>query len=133
MALRTLAAFAVLSFSTGLACQAQSLDGLWMGTVKLGDVEIPFHFEMESGGANLQATFFNGEERFASTKGARVGDSIELEWQYFAAKLTASFKDGKLDGVYERARNQPMPFHAERQPAMLFAMAPASPKIDGVW
>jgi thiol-disulfide isomerase/thioredoxin len=58
---------------------------------------------------------------------------LTVKWEYFAATLTASYKDGEFDGVYDRARAKPYPFHA-RKPAMISEKARASsPAIDGTW
>jgi len=116
---------------------AQALTGTWQATVKVNGLDIPFRIEFGGSDSTPQATFFNGDERFLSTSGKRDGGSLEINWEYLAATLNASLKDGELDGQYTRARGTPYPFHArpaEGRRVGIDGIAPAAPpRIEGVW
>jgi thiol-disulfide isomerase/thioredoxin len=111
---------------------AQSLTGTWSATVKVNDIEIPFKIEFSTAGANAQATFFNGDERFPSTSGAFANGVLMVKWEYFAATLIATYKDGELDGLYDRARSKPYAFHA-KPPVQVNVRQESAPNIGGVW
>jgi len=114
---------------------AQPLTGTWQATVKVNGLDIPFRIEFGGSDATPQATFFNGDERFLSTSGSREGGAVEIKWEYLAATLKASLKDGQLDGQYTRARGAPYPFHARplnAEGSGLFDPARV-PRIEGVW
>jgi thiol-disulfide isomerase/thioredoxin len=121
---------ALLSISPILA--ADSLSGLWQGTVTVSGQQVPFKFEIQGDGAGIKGSFFNGEERFTSTSGQFAGDALTLNWEYFASKLEAKFANGALDGTYSRARSSPVPFHAQRFVAPVVAKGKV-PSIDGLW
>src|ERR1700743_2300464 len=111
------------------AC-AQLRSGAWAATVHVNDVDIPFRIELKIDGLQAQATFFNGAERFPSTSGTFANGTLAVKWEYFAATLTATYKDGVLEGVYDRARSKPYPFHAELARPLEAVKAPS---IDGLW
>src|SRR5215475_4201401 len=92
---------------------AQSLNGLWDATVTVNGVEIPFRMEFANDGASAKGIFFNGDEKLASTGGHFEKGELALQFDYYAASLQATWKDGSLEGVYRRTTNQ-YPFHAKR-------------------
>jgi thiol-disulfide isomerase/thioredoxin len=118
--------------STAPVLMAESLAGLWQGTVTVSGVEVPFKMELQADGSNAKGSFFNGEERFTSTSGQFANEALVLNWDYFAAKLEAKFANGTLEGTYSRARSQPLPFHAHRFAAPKAARGKV-PSIDGLW
>jgi thiol-disulfide isomerase/thioredoxin len=126
--MRTISAVALLALAPVLG--AQSLNGIWNGTVTVDKLEIPFKFELSSDGQNMKGTLFNGEERYTSTSGELVNGSLALKWDYFAATLEAKVDKGTIDGTYSRKRSSPIAFHAV--PAGK-SSARVGPKIDGVW
>lgn len=110
---------------------AQSITGVWHGTVVSGGQEIPFRFEIQGSGSALSGTFFNGDERFTSTSGNFADGSLTLKWDYFAASLEAKVENGAIDGTYSRARSAPTHFHAVKaSPQNAVAKPPA---IGGLW
>jgi thiol-disulfide isomerase/thioredoxin len=110
---------------------AQSLNGLWDATVTVNGVEIPFRMELSSDGAPAKGIFFNGDEKLASTDGRFEKGELLLKFDYYAASLQATWKDGVLQGVYRRPTSA-YPFRAKR-------FAPSSvaaedvPRIAGLW
>ena len=110
---------------------AASIGGQWQGTVTVDGSEVPFRFELSGDGSNVKGTFFNGDERFISTSGNYSNHSLELKWEYFAAKLTAKVEGDTIEGTYDRARSKPIAFHAKKgveKPGIGKA-----PVIDGLW
>ncbi|HTS76789.1 MAG TPA: TlpA disulfide reductase family protein [Bryobacteraceae bacterium] len=110
---------------------AQSIAGLWQGTVTVNGTDIPFRFEIAGDGGNVTGTFFNGDERYTSTSGNLANNGLELNWDYFASKLTATVSGDAIDGTYARGRGRPMPFHAHK--GLIKVESAGAPSIDGVW
>ena len=84
------------------AVSAQSLTGRWDCTVNVNGNEIPFAMEFSGNGASVTGNFFNGEERVPSTGGRLEGSSVLLNFDQYANRLEATFKDGGLEGRYGR-------------------------------
>lgn len=129
-------AIAVAAASVALQpsiARAQPVAGLWDATVTAGGVEVPFRMEIAGSGSTVTGTFFNGDERMASSSGTFANGALALEWDALGTKLDATLKDGGIDGVYSRGgRGAPLPFHAKK-----FVAAPAPegqvPSIAGLW
>ena len=125
-----LAALVSLPASAG----AQAIAGLWDATVVVNNgVEIPFRIELAGTGAAAKGSFFNGEEKLASTTGQFESGALVLNFDELGTKLEATLNDGQLEGQYSRGtRGAPYPFKAHR-----FAPAPAGdaaiPSIAGLW
>jgi peroxiredoxin len=113
------------------AVMAQSLNGLWDATVVVNGASIPFRMELSSQGTSATGTFFNGDERLASSSGHFENGVLTLAFDYYAGKLEASFKDGVLQGTYTRPA-KPYAFQARR-----FVPSPLTaddvPAIAGLW
>ncbi len=110
---------------------AESIGGQWQGTVTVDGSEVPFRFELSGDGSNVKGTFFNGDERFISTSGNYSNHSLELKWEYFAAKLTAKVEGDTIEGTYDRARSKPIAFQARKGVAK--TTGEKGPVIDGLW
>ena len=114
----------LLGFTTALG---QSLSGLWDATVTVKDQTIPFRIEL----SGSQGWFFNGDEKVVSTAGRIDGESVHLEFEYYAGTLDAVWKDGRLEGTYARPAGV-YPFAARRF-APSTVPAEAVPGIAGLW
>jgi thiol-disulfide isomerase/thioredoxin len=115
------------------AARAQSLAGRWDATVTAGGVEVPFRMEIAGAGSSVKGTFFNGDEKMASSSGTFANGALALEWDALGTKLDATLTDGHLDGQYSRGtRGAPLAFHAKK-----FVAAKTSddrvPSIAGLW
>ncbi len=110
----------------------QLLHGRWDATVVVNGVEIPFAFEIVANGAPLQGWFFNGDRRVISTSGRIENGEITLNFDQYAAKLHASYEDGRLVGEYQRGTRGTYPFRAARASAVSRPIVDA-PSIDGTW
>lgn len=111
---------------------AESIAGRWDGIVVANDVEVPFPFEIVVDGSSVKGSFFNGERRITSTEGELVGDALTLEFAQYATKLTATLKNGELEGEYVRSRGS-YPFRASRSSATPAAVSGDVPSIAGTW
>jgi thiol-disulfide isomerase/thioredoxin len=102
----------------------QPLSGLWDATVRVNGLEVPFRMEFAGSGPAVSGSFFNGDQKVTSTGGQFDGGGLVLDFDYYAARLTAQFAGDKLTGTYRRAAKE-YPFEAKR-------FAPASAAADGV-
>ncbi|HEY2012725.1 MAG TPA: TlpA disulfide reductase family protein [Bryobacteraceae bacterium] len=120
---------ALLAAAPGL--MAQSLAGLWDATLKVDDQEVPFRMEISGAGAGIKGWFFNGDDRVISTGGRFEDSKLVLNFDYYASKLEAAWKDGGLDGAYYRD-GRVYPFRAKRFAPSTVA-AEDVPSIAGLW
>jgi hypothetical protein len=114
------------------AALAQSLTGVWDAKINFNGVEIPFKIEFAGDGSNVRGWFFNGDERETSTSGTFEHGSLALRFDDYATELTATLKDGVLEGQWGPLQKKFYPIQAKR-----FAAPPPSkvtaPEIDGLW
>jgi peroxiredoxin len=94
-------------------------------------VEVPCRFDLADNTGTVQGSFFNGEEKVSSTKGSLVGGVLTLTWEQYGSTLTATVKDGELDGKYDRRSRGLYPFHARRYTPV--RAAANAPSIAGTW
>jgi len=123
---------AALILTSVAGAHAQSISGLWDATVKFNDYTIPFPIDFSQNSPDLAASFFNGDDRVTSTSGMRTGDSITVDFGYYATKLNAVLVNGELKGTYGGKRNGFHDFeakpHRDITPANI-----AAPDISGAW
>ncbi len=126
----------MLALATVMA-GAQSLTGLWDGTVQYDDYRIAFPVEFTQRGAAITGAFFNGDERVTSTSGRLAGDSLTLNFDHYATRLTATVKNGVVKGTYGNTRYGYHDFEAHVHQPSSAADAHTSnaqaPHIAGVW
>lgn len=119
-----------------LAQSVAPIAGRWDATIQINGVETPFPLEISGSGANVTASFFNGDDRYASTQGRFENGKLVVIWDYYAATLDATLKDGVLEGKYAGTRRMKGPFAiratraAAAKPTAASAMVPT---IDGLW
>ena len=111
---------------------AESLTGVWDAKINFNGVEIPFKIEFAGDGANVKGWFFNGDERETSTSGNFEQGTLTLRFDDYATQLTATLKDGVLQGQWGSTQKKFFPIEAKR-----FVAPPPSkitvPAIDGLW
>jgi thiol-disulfide isomerase/thioredoxin len=116
---------------------AQSVAGQWEGTVEFHGLTIPFRIDITSKGEKLEGAFINGDERVTSTRGRRVRDAIELDFDQYAEKLLANIEGGQLKGVIEGKFGPEPPtsleFQAKRFVSQPDPPAGSVPPIGGLW
>lgn len=130
--------YAALLLALGPAALAQSpsIAGHWDATIQINGVATPFPLEISGSGANVTATFFNGEERYPSTSGRFENGKLSVTWDYYAATLDATLKDGVLEGQYAGTRRMKGPFaiRAKRLNVDRSGIFSAPiPAIGGLW
>lgn len=121
----------VLLFALASAAMAQSFSGLWDATVNVDGLVIPFRMELSGADSGARGSFFNGDERVASTSGRFDHGRLLLEFNYYGSKIDATLKDGTFTGTYFR-NDKYLPFQAKR-----FTPSPLTegdvPSIAGLW
>jgi thiol-disulfide isomerase/thioredoxin len=113
-----------------------SIAGRWDATIQINGVDTPFPLEISGSGTNVAASFFNGDDRYPSTQGRFENGKLVLNWDYYAATLDATLKDGVLEGQYAGTRRMKGPFaiRATRAAVAKPATAPVVvPNIGGLW
>src|SRR5436190_9906082 len=132
--------FAVMILTLAPAALAQSvaqpIAGRWDATIQINGVETPFPMEISGSGTNVTASFFNGDDRYASTEGRFENGKLLLNWDYYAATLEATLKDGVLEGQYAGTRRMKGPFAIRAMRAAAAKPTVGSvivPSIDGFW
>jgi len=119
-----------------LAQSVAPIAGRWDATIQINGVETPFPLEISGSGANVTASFFNGDDRYASTQGRFENGKLVVIWDYYAATLDATLKDGLLEGQYAGTRRMKGPFAIRATRAAAAKPTAASaivPTIDGLW
>src|SRR3984893_5029383 len=114
----------------------QPIAGRWDATIQTNGVETPFPLEISGSGTNVTASFFNGDDRYASTQGRFENGKLVLNWDYYAATLEATLKDGVLEGQYAGTRRMQGPFaiRAKQVTVPRPTVVPVIvPSIDGLW
>jgi thiol-disulfide isomerase/thioredoxin len=148
--------FAVAAMSLGtvaMAAPAENLDGRWAASVVQNGVAIPFRLDISGEGKNAVGTLYNGEEKETTTSANVQNGKVELTFDHYFTWITATVKDGELNGTIAITRrgngNKPgegeefdtakggrttgSPFHAKRYVAPAPADVAKVPNIDGVW
>jgi thiol-disulfide isomerase/thioredoxin len=130
--------FAACSFTLAAALCAQpaetNITGLWDATIQINGVETPFPLELSGSGADVTGSFFNGKDRYVSTSGRYEKGALTLKWDYYESTLTATLKDGVIEGQYAGTRRMKGPFEVRaRRAAQKSPDLTAAPVIDGLW
>jgi thiol-disulfide isomerase/thioredoxin len=129
---------ALAMLASAATCSAQtSLNGLWDATVKVGEAEVPFRFEIAQNNGQVQGFFFEGDQRIGSTSGQFVNGELRLDYEFLYTTLTAKLNGDELDGTYRanRKNGKEYVFHARRfqPPALDSDLEPAPPQVAGNW
>ena len=113
--MRTLIALAFSAvLATPPAPSQHSIAGVWDATVTVNGVDIPFRMEIAGEATALKGSFFNGDEKVTSTRGRLDGDTVRLDFDDYATRLEATFKEDRLEGRYDRGPRGFYPFQAKR-------------------
>ena len=125
---------AVVAFGMGavaMAAPAENLDGRWSATVVQNGVTIPFRLDISGDGKSAVGTLYNGEDKETTTSANIQNGKVELDFEHYLTWITATVKNGELDGTIAISRrgngNKPgegeeakngkavgSPFHATR-------------------
>lgn len=116
---------------------AQSPAGRWDASVNVEGTVIPFRLDIAGGGKTLTGTLYNGDQKETTTSAEIHNGSVVLRFDHYLTTITATQKDGKLEGAVE-ARFEAdkylsnYPFEAKPFTAPAVASANA-PSIAGSW
>lgn len=82
---------------------ADSINGEWRAVVlnKAGE-EIGFKLDLKQAGAQVSGALVNGDQRVESTGGSFDGQTLKLQFDFYAGELTATLTNGELRGDFQR-------------------------------
>lgn len=106
------------------------IDGLWDGTVKVGELEIPFTFEFTGTNQAFSASFVNGDDRVTSTSASLSHGHLSAAFAHYAGQLEAQGKDGLIEGTYTRNKRV---FPVRAVPHQPVPPVAGTPAIGGNW
>jgi thiol-disulfide isomerase/thioredoxin len=122
---------------SAFSVSAQSIAGLWEGTVLVDGLTIPFRIEISGAGSQVKGAFLNGDQKVTSTSGQSNNGAVDVTFGEYAETLHANLKDGQLVGTIEGkfgpAPRSALPFQAKRFIAEPGPPAGSVPSIDGLW
>jgi thiol-disulfide isomerase/thioredoxin len=128
------AAIAAFSATVVWADSAASIDGRWDASLTVNGAAIPFRLDISGDGATLKGTLYNGDDKEFTTEASYENGTLVLNQEHYLTKITATLKDGELQGNIQM-RNDQKPegsaFSAKR-----YAPAPEAkdaPSIAGNW
>jgi thiol-disulfide isomerase/thioredoxin len=134
-------AIAVAGFGASIATAqspstAASLDGRWDATLVNNGTTILFRLDISGAGPTLKGTFYNGFAPYDGTTAASFQDgSLVLNIDHYLSKISATYKDGKLDGSListGRGGGSQYEFHAAKHVDSTVSAADV-PNIGGSW
>src|SRR5215472_11217232 len=94
-----------LSFGSA-ALGAESLQGRWDATLTANGAVIPFRLDISGEGATLKGTLYNGDDPEYTTKASFNNGKLVLDMEHYLTKITATLKDGELDGKIQMRGDQ---------------------------
>ncbi len=116
------------------AASATNIAGLWDAAAVADRLEIPFRFEIDQNGPQVQGFFFEGDRKIGSSSGSFVNGRLELKYDYLNTTFIAIFQGDQLHGIYrdDRRNSWALEIRAHR-----FAPVPATtagaPQVSGSW
>src|ERR1700722_1641138 len=146
--LLTASLFLIAPLLMSPSARAQSIAGMWDATINFNDTEIPFKMGISGDGANVKGWFFNGDDKEISNRGKLENGALELDFDSYLAKLTATVKNGVIEGEYgpilkkmyrvraTRATGKPPTTDSNvflRTPPTLPKRISGAPSVSGLW
>ena len=113
---------------------APNIAGLWDAKIVANQLEIPFRFEIDQTGNQVQGFFFEGDRKIGSSSGSFAGVHLILEYDILDTTLEITFLGDQFAGTYRlnRPGAQPLEIRARRF-VPVPADAAAAPRISGSW
>ncbi len=99
-----LAAFAFGIGAVAIAAPAETLEGRWSATVVQNGVAIPFRLDISGEGKSAVGTLYNGEDKETTTSANIQNGKVELDFDHYLTWITATVKNGELDGTIAISR-----------------------------
>src|SRR5579864_2880125 len=125
--------FLIAPLLTSTAARAQSIAGMWDATINFNDTEIPFKMGISGDGANVKGWFFNGDDKEISNSGKLENGALELNFDSYLAKLTATVKNGVIEGEYGPILKKMYKVRATRAAGKAAAPGGSAPPVSGQW
>src|SRR5580658_4305470 len=129
------AAIAAFSATADWADSASSINGRWDATLTVNGAVIPFRLDISGDGATLKGTLYNGDDEEYTTQASYENGTLVLNQEHYLTKITATLKDGELQGKIQMRNDQTSEgsaFHAKRYVAVQPGAVDA-PSIAGNW
>src|ERR1700685_4256613 len=99
-----LAAVALGIGAMALAAPAENLEGRWSATVVQNGTPIPFRLDISGDGKTAVGTLYNGEDKETTTSAKIENGKVELDFEHYLTWITATVKNGELDGTIAISR-----------------------------
>jgi peroxiredoxin len=131
--LLTATLFLLAPLLTSPAARAQSIAGMWDATINFNDTEIPFKMGISGDGANVKGWFFNGDDKEISNSGKLENGALELDFDSYLAKLTATVKNGVIEGEYGPILKKMYRVTATRATGKPAIAGGSAPSVSGQW
>ena len=136
--MRTLLALCVAALAISLvsppsAFSASTIAGLWDAKIVANQLEIPFRFEIEQNGNQVQGFFFEGDRKIGSSSGSFSGGHLILEYDILETTLEVTFLDDQFAGTYRFNRSGNALLIRARRFMPAPADAAAASQISGSW
>ncbi len=106
---------------------------MWDATINFNDTEIPFKMGISGEGANVKGWFFNGDDKEISNGGKLENGALELDFDSYLAKLTATVKNGVIEGEYGPILKKMYKVKATRATGKPAASGGSAPSVSGQW
>ncbi len=106
--------------------------GRWDAIVVVNGIDVPFRFDIAAAKKGVSGSFVNADQKITSTSGTFDNDVMTLRFAQYASTLHATYRDGRLEGTYDRGSRGAYPFKAQRFTTAAMPTANA-PSIDGEW
>ncbi len=115
------------------AVASEGITGRWDAEVAIRGVSVPFRLEFSGSGTVFGGSLFNGDIPITPTSASLAGDTATLRFDQLPMTLTATLKDGKLEGRIEgkSVDKSGSSFQAIRH--VDASAAAGAPQIGGVW
>jgi thiol-disulfide isomerase/thioredoxin len=117
------------------ADSAAAIDGRWDASLTVNGAVIPFRLDISGDGATLKGTLYNGDDKEFTTKASFNNGTLVLNQEHYLTKITATSKDGQLQGKIQMRGDQGpegSAFQAKRH-VDAAASATDAPSIAGNW
>jgi thiol-disulfide isomerase/thioredoxin len=125
---------ATAAWADSTASGTASITGRWDATLTVNGAVIPFRLDISGDGPTLKGTLYNGEDKEFTTQASFEHGTLVLNQEHYLTKITATLKDGELQGKIQMRNDQTSEgsaFSAKRYvPAPQAADAPS---IAGNW
>src|SRR5207302_1313945 len=71
---------------------ATNIAGLWDAEIVADQLQIPFRFEIDQTGNQVEGFFFEGDRKIGSSSGSFAGDHLRLQYDYLDTTLEIIFQ-----------------------------------------